>query len=97
METLGNFGLCLSHIAKLGYGFWGEIAREDVWTVNREFFSNLYIYIFKSNYVSMCKNSRQLIMNIKFANTLLNLKQTHKQRITMEKSTSPQLSTNIYI
>ena len=39
METLGNFGLCLSHIAKLGYGFWGEIAREDVWTVNIEFFS----------------------------------------------------------
>ena len=45
----------------------------------------------------MCKNSRQLIMNIKFANTLLNLKQTHKQSITVEKSTSPQLSTNIYI
>ena len=47
METLGNFGLCLSHIAKLGYGFWGEIAREDVWTVNREFFSNFYNQILK--------------------------------------------------
>ena len=47
METLGNFGLCLSHIAKLGYGFWGEIAIEDVWTVNREFFSNFYNQILK--------------------------------------------------
>ena len=47
METLGNFGLCLSHIAKLGYGFWDEIAREEVWIVNREFFSNFYNQILK--------------------------------------------------
>ena len=45
VETLGNFGLCLSHIAKLGYGFWGEIAREDVWTENRDFFSK-FLFLF---------------------------------------------------
>ena len=45
METLGDFGLCQSHIAKLGYGFWGEIARKDVWTVNIEFFSK-FLFLF---------------------------------------------------